>query len=122
MSEKTATPKRKLLRPVSLHFRATEEETAAIRARMAEMGITDFGAFARKMMMEGYHITLDLKDVREMTALLGRIGNNVNQIARRVNTEGSIYAADMDDMKNHMDEIWSAAREMLSQLSKISAK
>jgi hypothetical protein len=119
LSEKSEKPKRKLLRPVSLHFRATEEEATEIRARMAEMGITDFGAFSRKMMLEGYHITLDLKDVREMTAMLGRVGNNVNQIARRVNMEGSIYAADMDDIKSHMDEIWSAAREILSQLAKI---
>jgi len=86
---------------------------------MAEMGITDLGAFARKMMMEGYHITLDLKDVREMVSLLGRVGNNINQIARRANESGSIYSADMDDVKKHMDEIWSGAREILLQLTKI---
>lgn len=119
MSDESSKPKRQLLRPVNFHFRATDEEAATIRECMAEMGITDFGAFARKMMIEGYHITLDLKDVREMTSMLGRVGNNINQIARRVNQSSSIYADDMNDVKKHMDEIWSAARAILSELSKI---
>ena len=114
-----AESKRKPLRPVNVHFRTTEEEAAEIRARMAEMGITDLGAFARKMILEGYHITLDLKEVREMTALLGRVGNNINQIARRCNETGSIYADDMNDIKTHMDEVWDKAREILSELSKV---
>ena len=118
-SGKNTKPKRQLLRPVNFHFRATNEEAAAIRERMAEMGITNFGAFARKMMMEGYHITLDLKDVREMTSLLGRVGSNINQIARRANESGSVYAADIEDVKKYMDEIWSSAREILSQLAEI---
>jgi len=107
------------LRPVNIHFRATEEEAAAIRERMAEIGVADLGTYARKMMIDGLHITLDLKDVREMISLLGRVGNNINQIARRVNETHSIYAADMEDIKKHMDEIWGAARGILSELAKI---
>ena len=86
---------------------------------MAETGITDFGAFARKMIIEGYHITLDLADVREMVSLLGRVGNNVNQIAKHVNETQSVHADDIKSIKLQMDEIWGAAREILSQLAKI---
>ena len=114
-----AKSKKPPLRPINFHFRATEEEAAEIRMRMADMGITDLGAFARKMMIQGYHITLDLKDVREMAALLGRVGNNINQISKRLNESGSFYASDMDDIKRHMDEIWNTAREILSSLAQI---
>ena len=110
---------KKTPRSINFHFRATEEEAALIRERMTESGITDMGAFARKMMIDGYHISLDLEEIRDMTAMLGRIGNNINQIARKVNTGGSLYAEDVQEIKNGMDEIWTVAREILFQLSKI---
>ncbi|MCL2619237.1 MAG: MobC family plasmid mobilization relaxosome protein [Defluviitaleaceae bacterium] len=106
-------------RCIRFHITATEEEAALIRERMDEVGISNMGAYARKMMINGCHITLDLKDIQEMTAQLGRVGNNINQISRRANESGSIHATDMEDIKRHMDEIWSAAREILSQLAKI---
>ena len=106
-------------RGVRFHITATEEEAAAIRERMAKAGITDMGAYARRMMISGYHITLDLSDVREMAALLGHIGGNINQIAKRANETRSIYAADIEELKRHMDEIWGAARGILSELAKI---
>jgi len=112
-------PKINRRRNIRFHITATEDEAALIRERMADVGISDMGAYARKMMIEGYHITLDLKDVPEMTALLGRVGNNINQISRRLNETGSVYAADMEDVKAYMDEIWTTAREVLSQLAKI---
>ena len=110
---------KKTPRKVNFHFRATEEEAVLIRERMAESGITDLGAFARKMMIDGYHISLDLSEIRDMTAMLGRVGNNINQIARKVNTGGSLYAEDVQVIKNSMDKIWTEAREILFQLSKI---
>jgi len=115
--EKKAKTNRR--RNIRFHITATEDEATLIRKRMTEANISDMGVYARKMMIEGYHITIDLKDVREMTSLLGRVGNNINQIARRANESGSIYAVDVEDIKKHMDEIWSMAREILSQLSKI---
>ena len=119
MQDKQTQKNKQPLRPINFHFRATEEEAALIRQRMADTGITDMGAFARKMIIEGYHISLDLTDVREMVSLLGRVGNNINQIARRVNQTGSLHSADMEDLKRHMDEIWGAARGILSELAKI---
>jgi hypothetical protein len=106
-------------RPVHFHLWATEYEAAAIHCRMAEMGVSSFSAFARKMMLDGYHITLDLTDVREMCALLRRVGLNVNQIAKRANETRSIYAADVDDLRRRYDEIWEAARKILEGLAKI---
>jgi len=106
-------------RNINFHFRATEEEAALIRERMAESGITDMGAFARKMMIDGYHVSLDLEEIRAMTNALGRVGNNINQIARRVNTGGSIYAEDMQEIKSQLDQTWTAVRDILIQLAQI---
>ncbi len=59
-------------RTVDFHFLANEEEAALIRQRVAAAGVTGFGAFARKMLISGYHINIDLSDVREMVRHLRR--------------------------------------------------
>ena len=111
--------KSNLIRPVHFHFRATEEEAALIRARMAEMGVTSLGAYLRKMAINGYHITLDLSDVREMVRLLKNATDNINQIARRANETHNIYAADLKDLRQRYSELWSAANQILTGLARI---
>jgi hypothetical protein len=109
--------KQNLTRPVHFHFRATKEEAALIRQRMAEMGVVNMGAFARKMMIDGYHVTLDLSDVREMTRLLKNATDNINQIAKRCNETRSLYAADIEELRRQYGKLWEAARGILSGLA-----
>jgi len=116
-SDKRQPPKRS--RNIRFHVTATEEEAAEIRARMAEMGIMNMGAFARKMMLDGYHITLDLSDVREMVRLLKNATSNINQIAKRANETRSIYAADLDDLRQRYSELWPAVNKFLTGLAGI---
>ena len=106
-------------RNIRFHIAATEEEAAQIRQRMSEIGVTDMGAYARKMMIDGLHVTVDLTCVKEMVSLLRRIGLNVNQIAKRANETRSVYASDIEDLRLGYDDIWQAARKILEGLSKI---
>jgi len=115
--EKRQPPKRQ--RGVRFHVTATEEEAAEIRARMAEMGIMNMGAYARKMMIDGYHITLDLSDVREMVRLLKNATSNINQIAKRANETRNIYAADLEDLRRQYHSLWGGVNKMLSGLAKL---
>ncbi len=47
-------------RNVHLHVMVTEDELAAIHARMAEAGISNTGAYVRKMALNGYILHVDL--------------------------------------------------------------
>ena len=40
-----------------------------------------------------------------MTKALGSIGRNINQIAKRVNAGGPAYQADMEEIRERMDQI-----------------
>ncbi|MDR1210135.1 MAG: MobC family plasmid mobilization relaxosome protein [Clostridiales bacterium] len=106
-------------RTVNFHFRTTEDEAASIRARMEEIGVFSLGAYLRKMAIDGYHVTLDLTDVREMAAQLRRVGLNVNQIAKRCNETRSIHADDVEDLRRMYDGLWAEARKMLDGLAKV---
>lgn len=111
--------KKKRQRPIQLALWASEEEAALIRKRMAAAGIRNFSAFARKMLIDGYHINLDLSDVKEMVVLLHRCSSNVNQIAKRANETRNIYAEDLADLRRQYDLLWEAANKILAGLAKI---
>ncbi len=106
-------------RSAHFHFWANEEEAALIRERFTASGMTSFGAFARKMLINGYHINIDLSDVRELVRLLSNATNNVNQIAKRANETRNIYAEDVEDLRRQYDSLWAAANKILTGLAKI---
>ena len=110
-------PNRK--RSVHFHFWADEEEAALIRERMERTGVMSLGAYMRKMAIDGYHINIDLSEVRELVSLLRRCSNNLNQIAKRANETRSIHAADIADLRRQYDSLWEAANGILAGLAKI---
>ena len=81
--------------------------------------IRNMSAYIRKMALDGYIVRLDLSDVRKMVQLLSNSTNNLNQIAKRVNADGSIFARNIKDMQDHYERLWEQAREILAGLSKV---
>ena len=102
-----------------VHFLASKEEVERIHQKMDELGIRSMGAYLRKMALDGYCINLDLQDVKEMVSLLRRCTNNLNQYAKRANETGSIYQADINDLQERMEEIWTDMKEVLVRLASI---
>ncbi len=45
------------------------------------------------------------------------IGNNLNQISKRMNATGNVYAADIKQVKELMKKVWDPQKSMLSKLS-----
>lgn len=102
-------------RNVQIIIRVTEEERALIEEKMQQIPTLNLSAYARKMLIDGYIITLDLQEVKGHTAQLQKIGVNINQIAKRINETGQIYADDMDEMERVMEEVWRLERRLLLQ-------
>ena len=67
------------------------------------------------MLIDGYVVKIDYSDIKAMTAELQKIGTKINQIARRVNATGTIYAQDIEDIKGVLNEIWLSQRSILSK-------
>lgn len=102
-------------RNVQIIVRVTEEERALIEEKMKQIPTMNLSAYSRKMLIDGYIIMLDLQEVKTHTAQLQKIGVNVNQIAKRINETGRIYADDMDEIKRLMEEVWRLERRLLLQ-------
>ena len=97
-------------RTVQIKFRVTEEERALIEQKMKLVPTRNMEAYLRKMAIDGYIIQIDHSDIKAMTAEIQKIGVNVNQIARRVNTTGSVYQEDIAEIKGALAEIWRLQR------------
>lgn len=102
-------------RNAQIIIRVIEEERALIEEKMQQIPTLNLSAYARKMLIDGYIFTLDLQEVKGHTAQLQKIGVNINQIAKRINETGRIYADDMDEIKLAMEEVWRLERRLLLQ-------
>jgi hypothetical protein len=111
--------KQKLQRNIAMTFRVTEEEREFIRRRQKQTGIINLRAYLLKMAVDGRVIRVELESVNEMNRLLSNATNNINQIAKRVNETGSIYAADLNEITVRQDEIWVQQKEILHKLNKM---
>ena len=100
-------------RSVRVEFVLTEAEAALIKERMAELGITNLSAYLRKMAVDGYIIHLDM-------GLLRICSNNLNQYTRRANETGSVYAADVEDLRTRLDDLWNGMDKLLRGFANIS--
>ena len=97
-------------RTKQINFRVTESEYARISERMQEAGVNHPSAYLRKMAMDGYILKLDLGDLQEIQRLARINSNNINQIAKKVNTTGDLYPEEMQELKEMVKELWRILR------------
>lgn len=98
---------------------ATPEEKELIRRKMELFGTSNMGAYIRKMAIDGYVVKLEIPELQEMVRLLGISSNNINQMARKLLASDHVYAADIDDLRIRLDEIYACAREIIGKLAMI---
>lgn len=106
-------------RDQQLHFRVSKPELERIRNKMESSGILSIGSYLRKMALDGYCLHLDLKELRRMAYLLQMCSNNLNQYAKRANECGKVYAADMEDLRQRLDELIDIGKQILSKLAEL---
>ena len=111
------SPERK--RDKQLKIWVSKEELDMIHQKMAEFGTSNMGAFVRKMVIDGYIVKLDIPELKEIVHLLGPIGNNVNQMARKLNAGSSIYREDIAEVNAKLDAVYKLQRRILKKLAKI---
>ena len=90
-----------------------------IEQKMALAGVHNMSAFIRKMSIDGYVINLEIPELAECAKLLRYTSNNVNQIARTVNSGGTLCPDKVNDICTKQDEANRLFGEILAQLSRL---
>lgn len=93
-------------RKKEIHFYVTDEERKLIRQKMILSKTKNMGAYLRKMAIDGYIINTDTAPIKQLYSEMHKIGININQIAKKVNTTGDFYPEDIEYLKGMVNEIW----------------
>lgn len=102
-----------------VHIFFSDEEMESLEKKMQGFGVHNRSAFIRKMALDGFCIRLDLPELREMTTLLRRCGNNLNQYAKVANTTGDVFKEDIIDLRVRLQEIRNVADKLLDSLMQL---
>ena len=102
-------------RPIRKEICLNEQELNLIQHKRRQLGTHNFGAYTRKMLIDGYIIKVNYTEQKKLAAAVSRVASNINQICRRINQTGRFYAADIAELKARQEEIWSLLKEAQKQ-------
>ena len=102
-------------RPIRKEICLNEQELNLIQHKMRQLGTHNFGAYTRKMLIDGYIIKVNYTEQKKLAAAVSRVASNINQICHRINQTGRFYAADIAELKARQEEIWSLLKEAQKQ-------
>ena len=109
------------IRNERLEIKLTEEEKALFEEKRKLAKCKNMSHFIRKCVLEKEIYQVDLEPFRDLQGLLSNATNNINQIAKRVNSTGVIYKEDIDDIKNEIEhfskELWQIHSLLLNRTS-----
>ena len=91
-------------------FCVSPEEKKLIRRKMIESKIKNMGAYLRKMAIDGYIVNTDTTPLKKQYEEMHKIGVNINQIAKKVNSTGDLYPEEMQELKEMVKELWRILR------------
>ncbi len=104
-------------RNIGLYTKVSEEEKNIIYEKMKSANTNNMRGYLRKMVTEGYIISVDMNNIKELVILLRSISNNINQIAKRTNETGNFYAEEMKELQQQYQKIWCSVEQILNQFS-----
>ena len=93
-------------RPIRKEICLSKQELSLIQHKMRQLGTHNFGAYARKMLIDGYIIKVDYTEQKSLAAAVSSISANITQTCRRINSAGHLYADDVAELKARQAEIW----------------
>ena len=93
-------------RPIRKEICLNEQELSVVHHKMNQLGTRNFGAYARKMLIDGYIIKVDYTEQKKLAAAVSRISTNINLVCRRINSTGRCYEDDVAELKARQAEIW----------------
>ena len=100
-------------------FRLTDDELSVIREGSEKAGMT-FSAFVRSKVLEPDRAlqrdSEKKKLFRDYIYEINRVGNNINQIVRAVNTKQFVTAADLKTLTEYLWKIERSERELMEKL------
>lgn len=101
-------------RKIQVKIRTTEEEYRILKEK-AEFCNLSLTQYLLKIGIEGFIVIQDLKTLSELANEIYKVGVNINQIARKVNTSNVVMDKDMEIIKSKMNDIKDMMHEVIDK-------
>ncbi|MCQ2979664.1 MAG: MobC family plasmid mobilization relaxosome protein [Clostridia bacterium] len=81
-------------------------ERKMIEENMKATGYTNISSYARRMMIDGKVEVTTSKVDDTLIYEVNKIGNNINQIAKQLNSSFGVRTDDVKEIKSEMKKLW----------------
>ena len=96
-------PRKKTERPIQIHFRVTQSEYDVIKSKVGKSGLS-MSEFARKTFLDKKIVSAPPADFPDLIREVKRIGGNLNQLVRKLNTLGIAHSLELEKCENEIRE------------------
>lgn len=103
-----------------VQIRLNDEEKSLLENKYNQSRFKSKSQFIRTMILEGVVVRIDEKKIQKVIRQISGIAANINQIAVRVNSTGSIYSNDVIEIMKDVNELWQQLRLFQSDLQKLT--
>ena len=103
-------------------FRVNDEEFEFLKKKQMQSNCKTLSAFLRKISLMGAVYIVDMSEITEIRKYIKNISDNVNQIARAVNSQRSIYQEEIEEIQAELSGIQSRFREVFDKSSKMKSR
>ena len=100
---------------VHLRMNETEYDLLAKRAKANSMTVSDFvrNALVNQKVIIKYEITADVPEINKLISEFGKIGSNLNQIARYFNQGGILSSEMRNEIRKSLRNIYEMKYEVM---------
>ena len=99
-------------RTISILFRLNEQENQFFREQVAMSGYSAQEYMRRRLIEDQVIKPRPAGEMAEIRRELSAIGNNVNQVARKVNSTGQVSTEDFQKVARSLDEVWHLVKRL----------
>ena len=103
----------KRIRNRQILLRVSDTEYEMIKHQMELCNETNTNRYIRREAIDGCVLNVDHTPIDNINYELNKIGANINQIAYKINSTGSIYESEMQNIRKSMKTIWQLLKSTL---------
>ncbi|MFI3255322.1 MAG: plasmid mobilization relaxosome protein MobC [Eubacteriales bacterium] len=107
-------------RKKQLIVRVDEEEHEIIQKKMEVINATSFSQYARRMLIYGMMIEVDLSKYHELAFEVNKVGININQIVKLSNETKSVSPEQVKRLEDLLENIWHTLKLSLLEVQSAS--
>ena len=104
------------MRNKELSFRVSDYEHGRIMEQFRASGKHTLREYLTEAAINTYIINVEHKEIKELSYEINRIGNNINQIAHKVNVDDRVSLSQIRELQEDMDMIWGMLRKNFYQM------